>query len=598
MLGGEKMIKSSMSIEQMITQLEYALNIASIGLWEWDIESKEVYLDNKCLELLGISNYDCTMSFILDFVIHNESIKSFEDALSRAVEEGSITNGIYRVNSSSKNEKWVKVYSHPEYANEKIVKLSGLMMDVSKDVAREKEMEKHLDFKDSILSIISYPIFYKNREGKYKYFNKAFEEFLGLSYDEIMDKSVYEVSPKHLADIYHKADEDLMHNKGTQVYETTVKYSDGSSHDVVFNKTVHLNEKGDVRGLVGVMQDITDQRQYQQKLEKLYEAKDILLKLSREVHLFNDERLFLNAVLERFINAFSNIDSAVLLHLKDQSTVSLFNSLNIIDEGLVPSIQFEKTALSIMIKRFDEVGIFNDLHLDDYDDDDPGKDFLMMNPAKSMMLIPVKERDDSIWFFMYFSNEKGAFKKEDQILSEYVRQEMIFILQFYKLYQDTLNLSRYDGLTGLMNRAYFDSVFESEIARAEKDNDNFQLVIFDLDNLKSVNDILGHTSGDRYIDILSRYLKEYFASDLIGRIGGDEFACISKCKTLEKDIEEMRARFSEDINTVFVGLKLGFSYGISKFPIDGKLYKELFKSADANMYQDKKRNKNKINESL
>jgi len=585
------MIKSSTSIEQMITQLENALDIASIGLWEWDIESKEVYLDKKCIELLGITNYDSTMSFLLDYVIHKESIISFKQALSLALEEGNVTNGIYRVNSSNKIEKWVKVYSHPEYEEDKIVQLSGLMMDVSKDIAREKEIERHLDFKDSILSIISYPIFYKNREGRYKYFNKAFEEFLGLKYDEIMDKSVYEVSPKDLADIYHKADEELMHNKGTQVYETTVKYSDGSSHDVIFNKTVHLNEKGDVRGLVGVMQDITDQRQYQQKLEKLYEAKDILLKLSREVHLFNEDRLFLNAVLKRFINAFSNIDSAVLLHLKDQKTVSLFNSLNIVDEGLAPSIPFDKTALSVMIKRFDQVGIFNDLDLDDFDDEDPGKDFLMMNPAKSMMLIPVIEREDSIWFFMYFSNEVEAFREDDKILSEYVRQEMIFILQFYKMYQDTLSLSRYDGLTGLMNRTYFDFLLESEITNSEKNNDSFQLIIFDLDNLKSVNDLLGHSAGDKYIHLLSRYLKECFASDLIGRIGGDEFACISKSKTLEKTIDEIRTCFSDEVNALFTGLKLGFSYGISEFPTDGKTYKELFKCADAVMYQDKKRNK-------
>ncbi|MCH4890833.1 diguanylate cyclase [Acidaminobacter sp. JC074] len=580
-----------MTVEGIKTQFENALNIASLGTWEWYVGEGRITFDAKCFELIGFKNqFDGTIDFILNNVVYKDTVESFKEALSKVMNKEDIPNGIYKVNTEYGAEKWMKFYSQPIYKDGKLYKLTGLMMDVTNDVLREKEIKEHLDFKDSLLKIISYPIFYKNREGRYKYFNKAFEDFLGLDYDQIMDKTVYDISPKPLADIYYHADEDLMTSKGEQVYETKVKYADQSVHDVIFSKSAHLDEGGEVKGLVGIMHDITEQRQVQRKLEKLYEAKDILLKLSREVHLYREEKQFLSEILKQFKHALSNIDSAILLHLKD-NFLTFYDSVNTNEETPTPSIPLEMTMLSEMVKSFEEVGIFNHLDPEDFHENDPGRDFLMTNPAKSMMLIPVKDENDVVWFFMYFSNEYNAFHEDDKSMSEYVRQEMSFILQFFKLYLHTLNLSRYDGLTGLMNRAYFDSVFKIKINEAEKEGNTFNLILFDLDKLKSVNDTFGHDAGDLYIDTLSQMLREFFPGTSIGRIGGDEFACLVNGNNVEATLIEMNDKFSSTVLDLFKSSSLGFSYGMSKYPQDGLTYKQLFKIADLNLYKNKEKSR-------
>ncbi len=96
----------------------------------------------------------------------------------------------------------------------------------------------------------------------YRFCNEAFLDYLGLAKDEIISKSVYDVAPKDLADIYFKADQDLMNSKGKQVYEASVKYADGTIHDVIFSKAAHLDDDNNPLGLVGVMQDITEKKTY------------------------------------------------------------------------------------------------------------------------------------------------------------------------------------------------------------------------------------------------------------------------------------------------------------------------------------------------
>lgn len=116
------------------------------------------------------------------------------------------------------------------------------------------------------LDTLPSPIFIKNREGRYIACNKAFEDYLGLSRAQIIGSTVYDIAPRELAQVYEKADLELMQRGGTQSYEANVRYADGTYHDVIFHKSVFLNAAGQSDGISGTMLDISERKRLEQQL--------------------------------------------------------------------------------------------------------------------------------------------------------------------------------------------------------------------------------------------------------------------------------------------------------------------------------------------
>lgn len=125
----------------------------------------------------------------------------------------------------------------------------------------DHELKEQVHFLQNILDAIPNPIFYKDKDGIYKGCNSAFENYLGLTRNQLIGKSVFEISPAELAAKYYEMDKELLDGRGTQVYESEVKYSDGTIHNVIFNKATFNNTSNELNGLVGVVVDITELRQ-------------------------------------------------------------------------------------------------------------------------------------------------------------------------------------------------------------------------------------------------------------------------------------------------------------------------------------------------
>ena len=121
--------------------------------------------------------------------------------------------------------------------------------------------------------------------------------------------------------------------------------------------------------------------------------------------------------------------------------------------------------------------------------------------------------------------------------------------------------------------------------------------MLDIDNFKGLNDTLGHQAGDEFLIELARELKNHFReSDVVGRIGGDEFFALMRNVTEHEQIE----RKAKDLIDIIQGItekhaqvELGGSIGISIYPKDGKTLDDLYAKADAAMYKAKKDGKNK-----
>ena len=151
-------------------------------------------------------------------------------------------------------------------------------------------------------------------------------------------------------------------------------------------------------------------------------------------------------------------------------------------------------------------------------------------------------------------------------------------------------LADHDPLTGLLNRRAFIRDLEAEIDRSNRYKHTFALMICDLDGFKELNDREGHPAGDEALRQVSTVLTEGTrVSDRVFRIGGDEFALLLPEADREGAplaLRRLTKTFQERVRKQLRGVDA--SFGIAIFPDDGSNTDELFRAADAALYEAKR----------
>ena len=157
----------------------------------------------------------------------------------------------------------------PELATDgTVLTVLTLNRDITERKRAEEQLKNHAVLLETFINAIPYPVFFKDTKGRYIDCNKAFATFFGGGKENIVGKSVYDIAPKELADVYSRADQALFDNPGTQTYEGELLSSDGIRHNVVFNKAPFLNPHGSVGGLIGVIVDITERKRAEESLKE------------------------------------------------------------------------------------------------------------------------------------------------------------------------------------------------------------------------------------------------------------------------------------------------------------------------------------------
>ncbi len=180
-------------------------------------------------------------------------------------------------------------------------------------------------------------------------------------------------------------------------------------------------------------------------------------------------------------------------------------------------------------------------------------------------------------------------------------------------------LATEDDLTGLKNRRYIWEFSRQIIERAGEKNGRVTLLVFDIDNFKHYNDVYGHYAGDEVLKQAAVLMRRCCRShDVVGRIGGDEFAVIFwdsfRKKPSGKESERRLAMTDHPKEAIFIAKRfigefekaelpllgpegkgvLTISGGLASYPRDGSTIQELFEQADRALLEAKRSGKNRI----
>ena len=153
-------------------------------------------------------------------------------------------------------------------------------------------------------------------------------------------------------------------------------------------------------------------------------------------------------------------------------------------------------------------------------------------------------------------------------------------------------LAQHDALTGLPNRALLKDRLDQALAQATRLGKRIALMFLDLDRFKTINDSLGHATGDKLLQSVAARLRQSVReTDTVSRQGGDEFIIVLTGIDTPDEAGRIAAKILEQLDPPFdvdgQQLRTSFSIGIALFPEDGVSPETLMKNADTAMYHAK-----------
>ena len=237
--------------------------------------------------------------------------------------------------------------------------------------------------------------------------------------------------------------------------------------------------------------------------------------------------------------------------------------------------------------------LVNEAHLDPRAENIPGTPI----EPEALISIPLVAREEVRGALnIYRVGEDASFSLEDFELAQRFGDAAALGLANARTRAGLEHQAQTDSLTGLYNHRHFHERLRAELNRVSRTHDSVSLLMLDLDDFKRVNDVHGHSEGDRVLVTLADILRDSLrGSDLVCRIGGDEFAVIMpSCDA--GDALGLAGRLAAKVGEAYLGStgELTLSLGVAQAPQHAMNPRELVACAESAMMAAKARGKNRV----
>ena len=442
--------------------------------------------------------------------------------------------------------------------------------------------------------LIAMPTILANKN-KVAYINPQFHKLFGYDLQTLnergLEKFIHPIHRNGYEKLCHKA---LVGDAFNEQSELCVLPACGKEFWVE-HKTRIVNFEGEPF-LLSHLMDISEKKRGERHLSKLLKLRESMLGITQSVVRAEGVTQIYKDVLRSVVSCIDNAKLGSIM-LRDGDYLKPVAQIGF-DNSLMTHFKLKTEDLFLYREtkgRLDEIVFIN--NLSKYCDffkfkTDEGSEAYI----KSTLSAPIYINGRFFGAVNVDSTETEAFDQDDIKLMAFIKSNVEIALSNQLLYEEKAFLSRYDALTSLYNRHYFDNMFEHIIDKSNRYGEKFNLVVFDINDLKRINDEFGHIAGDELLKYFSKSCSSLIRkSDLLARYGGDEFVGIfyncSKEKLRKKIDSHLKALMEQPYLFGGKPFTCSYSYGISTYGEDGTTLSELFRVADDRMYQNKIRYK-------
>jgi diguanylate cyclase (GGDEF)-like protein len=184
------------------------------------------------------------------------------------------------------------------------------------------------------------------------------------------------------------------------------------------------------------------------------------------------------------------------------------------------------------------------------------------------------------------------FLSKRKLDGEVLVRSIRYAIERHRLLEQVRQLAIVDDLTGLANRRGFSLLCQHHFDLANRNRKQLRLLFIDVDRFKAINDTFGHQEGDRALaDVAALLVRTFRKSDVIGRVGGDEFSVLLTEGALEGariSTDRLRASLLAINAAAQRPYQLSLSVGVGVYdPDQPTTFEGLMKQADQAMYAEK-----------
>ncbi len=525
-----------------------ALNSLTTGIVMVDARKRIVFCNDRYLEMYGFSRSDlvagmtgrdltalrATRGMLCDDIDeYYRNVKSPEGHVCELLDGRSI------------------LVKHRELSN-------GGIVSTHEDCTARRKMSRQLatttHFLESVIDNIPVCVAAKSIEdGRYILANRAFEQFSGLSRDQIIGQTAEKVYVPEAAQMVTEADRDAIASPTGQTRTELSIEHNGGRRLIACNRMIARDEKGKPEFLVSLFEDVTDRRS-----------------LSREVQ---SAKKFLEQVVD-------NIPVSLVVKRLSDGQYVLAN----------------RAAEAMLTRRREDVigSTLEDIY----------------NPADVQFIL---KRDEDAVRKKGVVTEEHPIQTENGLRLFLTRRVTVldeagepqYLIKTNEDITDRretesrmAHMAYHDALTELPNRAAFLQALEQMIDACEDTDEEFAVLSLDLDRLKEINDVFGHEVGDKLLIEFSRRLESVISGGVVARLSGDEFGLI--IDGLQPDsAKALATRLMQSMQTEFMfdgrAVRIGLTIGISVYPRNGRDAETLLTNADAALFRAKTKARGSIN---
>jgi len=334
---------------------EQAYHLAGIGHWEFELENNVLYWSDEIKNLHDVPlDYQPTVEDAIAFYEKGENRRSVQKAVEGAIDNGEGYVIEAKIITAKGNERWVKSIGEPVFENGQCIRLYGSTQDITAHKKREqkiKKQQKKLNLLSRVASETQNMVIITDPHERIEWVNEAFTRVTGYTQQDVLGKNPGrllqgpETDQKTVRRIAAKID------AGKPFSEEILNYTRaGNPYWLKMDVTPITDDKGNITQFFSIQEDITEQKQTEQKLEDSLKEKETLL---MEIHHRVKNNLAVVSGLMQ-LQAYKSDDE--LLRQKLDDSVSRIKTMASIHELLYNSDSFSKLdAAEIIQKLINEI---------------------------------------------------------------------------------------------------------------------------------------------------------------------------------------------------------------------------------------------------